>query len=125
MNGILQGSEQGQYASVLLRVTDQLGALLAKITDRSYNMDVQVYSENFYIPVAKNCFAFMFTNVGSTTATVNGMLIFPSATPLTALGDSRTISGHDGDIYKGNITLSFRVPIVAIPQVEIVQLYYI
>lgn len=103
----------------------QVRDIFDKITDRPYNMAVQVYSENFYVPVADKCFAFMFTNVGSTPATVNGMVIFPSATPLTALGDSRTISGHDGDIYKGNITLSFTPPIVAIPQVEIVQLYYI
>lgn len=125
MSGVLTGGEQGQYARILDRIQDQLGCLLSKITDRSYDMTVQVYSENTYVPVSKNCFAFMFTNVGATVATVNGMVIFPSATPLTALGDSRTIAGHDGDIYKGNITLSFRTPIVAIPQVEIVQLYYI
>lgn len=125
MSGMIEGGQMGEYSRVLEQIKMQLGSLLAKITDRSYDMTVQVYSENSYVPVAKNCFAFMFTNVGSTTATVNGMLIFPSATPLTALGDSRTISGHDGDIYKGNITLSFRTPIVAIPQVEIVQLYYI
>lgn len=92
---------------------------------RSYNMIAQVYTANEYVPVAKNCFAFMFTNVGDQTATVNGVVIFPSATPLTALGDSRVIAAHKNDIYMGNINLSFRAPAGVIPGVELVQLYYI
>lgn len=92
---------------------------------RPYNMTVQVYSSNQSIPLAKGCFAFMFTNVGDTVATVNGMVIFPNVAPATALGDSRTIAGHENEIYTGNITLSFRVPLGATPNVEIVQLYYV
>lgn len=92
---------------------------------RPYNETVQVYTQNEYISVAKGCFAYMFTNVGDTTATVNGMVIFPSATPATSLGDSRSISGHDNDIYTGNINLSFRAPVGAAPAVEVVQLYYV
>lgn len=92
--------------------------------NRPYNETVQVYVLNTYVPVAKGCFAYMFTNVGDTAATVNGMVIFPSATPLTALGDSRTIAAHRNEIYTGNITLSFRAPVGAAPAVEIVQLYY-
>lgn len=91
----------------------------------SYNTTTQVYTENAYVPVAKGCFAFMVTNVGDTTADINGMVLFPSATPLTDLGDSRTISGHEGDLYTGNITLSFRAPLGATPALEVVQLYYI
>jgi len=105
-----------------LQILRQMANRFAK---RIYNMDVQVYSANMYVPPAQNLFAFMFTNVGDTTATVNGMRVFPSATPLTALGDSRTIAGHEGDIYKGNITLSFAAPVGALPQIEIVQLFYI
>jgi hypothetical protein len=66
----------------------------------------------------------MFTNVGDTNAAVNDMVVFPSATPATALGDSRTISGHLLDVYSGNINLSF-TPGGTAPAVEIVQLYYI
>lgn len=91
---------------------------------KAYNTVTQIYSENAYIPVADNCFAFMFTNVGGTIADVNGMVIFPSATPATALGDSRTIAGHELDVYTGNITLSFRTGGTN-PAVEVVQLYYI
>lgn len=90
----------------------------------SYNMTVQVYSQNAYITVAKNCFAFMFTNVGDTIATVQGMVVFPSTTPATALGDSRTIAAHELEVYTGDMNLSFRAPVGAAPAVEVVQLYY-
>ena len=92
---------------------------------KPYDMTVQIYSGNAYIPVAKNCFAFMFTNIGDTIATVKGMVVFPSATPATALGDSRTISGHKFDVYPGTMDLSFRLPLGVAPAIEVVQLFYI
>lgn len=106
----------------LRRLIDEFGR---QLNGQPFDITVQVYSANTYIPVAHKCFAFMFTNVGDTTATVKGMVVFPSATPTTALGDSRTISGHKLDIYKGTMDLSFRTPLGAAPAVEVVQLYYI
>lgn len=106
----------------LRHLIDELGR---QLNGQPFDMTVQVYSENTYIPVAHKCFAFMFTNVGDTTATVKGMVIFPSATPTTSLGDSRSISGHKLDIYKGTMDLSFRTPIGTAPAVEVVQLYYV
>jgi hypothetical protein len=94
-------------------------------SSRVYNMDVQIYTENKYIPVANGCFAFMFTNVGDTKADINGMVVFPSATPTTALGDSRSISGHEMDLYKGTMQLKFYSPVGAGAAVEVVQLYYV
>lgn len=93
---------------------------------KPYNMYVQIYNTPLQVDVAKGCFAFMFTNVGDTIATVNGMVIFPSATPATALGDSRTIAAHQNEIYTGNITLAF-LPTggATTPNVEIIQLYYV
>jgi hypothetical protein len=105
--------------------TGAINEAIQKYGNRPYNMTVQVYTGNEFVPVARNCFAFMFTNVGDTIATVNGMVIFPSATPATDLGDSRTIAGHQNEIYSGNITLSFRAPLGAAPGVELVQLYYV
>lgn len=90
---------------------------------RIYNMSVETYDTSQRIDVVENCFAFMFTNIGDTPCRVNGMVIFPSATPATALGDSRAVSGHVMDIYKGNIIISFD-PGGAAPNVEIVQLFY-
>jgi hypothetical protein len=108
-----------------LHIQKLANSLLNELQGRPYDMTVQVYNENSYITVAPNCFAFMFTNVGDTTATVKGMVIFPSATPATVLGDSRSISGHKLDVYTGTMDLSFRPPLGVAPAVEVVQLYYV
>ncbi len=91
--------------------------------DRAYNITVQTYSESKQVTVQRGCFAIMFTNLGDSIASVNGMTIFPSATPATTMGDSRSIGGHKSDIYRGNITLSV-TPGGITPLVEIVQLFY-
>lgn len=90
---------------------------------RPYNITVQTYQQGGDITVERGCTAFMFTNVGDTIAFVNGMVVFPSATPATALGDSRSIAAHTLDIYKGRIQLKFQGAGVA-PAVEIVQVFY-
>lgn len=113
-----------QLAELLRTLRDGFLKIIDRKANRPYNMTVQLYSTNQYVPVAKGCFAFMFTNVGDTAATVNGMVVFPSATPATAIGDSRQITGHEGDVYTGNIMLSFRAPVLVTPSVEIVQLFY-
>lgn len=91
----------------------------------AYNKTVQLYYENAYIPVAKNCFAYMFTNVGDTTADIDGMVVFPATNPATTLGDSRSISGHKLDVYTGTLNLRFHLPLGANPAIEVVQLFYI
>jgi hypothetical protein len=100
------------------------GKVLDPSTSRMYNQSTLVYSQGGSIDVIRGCFAFMVTNLGDTTARVNGMLLYPSATPTTDLGDSRTISGHDGDLFLGDIRLSFTGS-GSNPLVEIVQLFYI
>lgn len=91
---------------------------------RGWNFSALPYEQSVPIDVVENCFAIMFTNIGDTTARLNGMVIFPSATPTLALGDSRTISGHWLDIFKGNLRLAFDVPGGATPLVEIAQFFY-
>lgn len=93
------------------------------VNGHGWNQSTLVYNEGGSIPVVPNCFAFMFTNVGDTTAFVNGMIIYPPAMP-GALGDSRSVSGHWGDVYQGTIELRFQAPVGAAPAVEIVQLFY-
>ena len=105
-------------------VENLLTTLLQQRRGRAWNMSALPYSRSESITVLPNCFAFMFTNIGDTIARVNGMVIFPSTTPATALGDSRVLSGHLLDLYKGNITLAFQAPAGANPLVEIVQLFY-
>lgn len=93
-------------------------------TARVFNQTVNIYSQSMLIDRVENCFAYMFTNIGDTIATVNDMVVFPSSTPNAALGDSRTIGGHVLDIYKGSLKLSFIQPINGNPKIEIVQLFY-
>lgn len=90
-----------------------------------YNKTVQIYTNSQSIPIAKGCFAYMFTNVGDTIGFIDGMIVHPSATPATALGDSRTISGHTNDLYTGLLNLAFQAPVGVSPAIEVVQLYYI
>jgi hypothetical protein len=90
---------------------------------RGWNMDVMIYNESTNVPVTKNCFAFMFTNVGDSIGYINDIVVYPSATPGAALGDSRTISGHLLDVYKGTMNLKI-TPVLAAPAIEVVQLFY-
>ena len=79
-----------QLTELLRQVREGFTQLIDRKAKRPYNMTVQLYSANEYVPVARGCFAFMFTNVGDTPATVNGMIIFPSATPATAIRTALT-----------------------------------
>ena len=120
-----------QDLAPLIRQAFESNELLRKVlaslsVPRMYNVSVQFYTQATQVSVIKGCFAYMFTNVGDTTAAVNGMVVFPSATPTTSLGDSRTIAAHENEIYTGNITLAFLPTVGATsPNVEIVQLFYI
>lgn len=107
-----------------INVFQQQCAREADNMGRGWNFSVIPYEISQPIDVVENCFAVMFTNIGDTTARLNGMVIFPSATPATSLGDSRTISGHWLDIFRGNLRLAFDFPANAAPQVEIVQFFY-
>lgn len=92
---------------------------------RAFNMAITIQAQSGNVPLVENCFAIMFTNIGDTIATLNGMVVFPSAAPATSLGDSRTIAGHEMDLYKGNISVAFAQPLGATPRLEIVQLFYV
>jgi len=100
------------------------GVLSNRDGTRFWNFSTVIYRASANVIIDENCFGFMFTNVGDTPATVNGMLIFPSATPATAIGDSRSIAGHVMDLFKGNLQLAFIAPAGVAPAVEIVQISY-
>lgn len=92
---------------------------------RGYNMVTDIVTSAQRIVVVKDCFSFMFTNVGDTIAFVNGLIVHPSTTPATSLGDSRTIGAHRLDLFKGSIIVSFQAPVGLNPKLEVVQLFYI
>lgn len=99
---------------------------LEQLATRQWNQNVQTYSTSQTVARMEGCFAYMFTNIGDTTVTVNGMVAYPSATPATSLGDSRTLAAHTLDLYAGNIDISFdAIAPGTNPNVEVVQLFYI
>lgn len=89
---------------------------------RAWNFQAQILTTSKQVTIAENCFSFMFTNLGAVPVTVNGMILFPSATPATSLGDSIALSGHLLDLYKGNLEVAFSAG--ANPKLQIVQLFY-
>lgn len=88
-------------------------------------MSVNNYTTSKFINVEENCFAYTATNVGDTIVDINGMVLFPSLTPATVLGDSISVSAPKGQLFKGQLKVSFRVALGAIPNVEISQLFYL
>lgn len=91
-----------------------------------YNFTVSNYYQSGRITVERWCNGITITNLGDAPASVNGMILYPSATPGTALGDSRSIGGNEGEIFKGNLNLSFDLSGGAVsPQVEIIQKFYV
>lgn len=90
---------------------------------RAWNMSVEIVTQAKQVDLMANCFAFMFTNLGNTTAFLNDIVVFPSAGFPNAIGDSRSISAHLLDLYKGNLTVKFGPG--ATPRLEIIQLFYL
>ena len=92
---------------------------------RQYNFVINRYNRTQVVPRQRNCNGFTVTNLGDTTILVNGAILFPSATPLTAQGDSKSFGGNEGETYIGYIQLTFQFPIGAAPLAEIIQKFYI
>jgi hypothetical protein len=91
----------------------------------AFNETTNNYQAGTFIVVEKSCFAYSATNIGDTIVEVNGHRLFPSPTPLTAVGDAVSISAPDGQVYKGQIKVAFIAPIGVAPNVEISQLFYL
>ena len=77
------------------------------------------------VKVEKGCNSFQVTNLGTSVIRVNKITLFPSATPATVAGDSITFGGNLGEIYKGDINITFVLPVGATPLAEISQKFYI
>lgn len=92
----------------------------------NFNITVNVYdqTQQGFINVVPGCNSFTVINTGDTIAQINGIPLFPSATPATDAGDAVAIEGNELDIYKGNIKLAFNFPVGANPQVTIIQQFY-
>lgn len=92
--------------------------------DNIYNLTFTPYRAGGNVEVDDRCNGFTVVNLGDDTALINGVPLFPSATPLTAIGDVLSIGGNEGELYKGVISLSFAGVGVA-PQVMVIQKFFI
>lgn len=90
---------------------------------RKYNFTFEIYNRSIDAQRVERCNGFTATNIGAVICRVNGKLLFPSATPATALGDSRSWGGNKDEIYMGNIEVRFAAGAGAL--VEIEQKFYV
>lgn len=98
---------------------------MCKRTPLKYNLSVNTYTETIDVPVQRPCNGFTVTNLGDTALKINGKILFPSATPLTAQGDSVTFGGNAEEVYTDKIYISFLLPLGAAPLCEVIQKYYV
>lgn len=82
----------------------------------------QTYTPGQTISRVQNCNGFTVTNTGDSIVRVNGRTLYPGV-PGTSLGDSISIGGNHGEVYTGNINISFGAG--AAPACEVEQKFYI
>ena len=89
-----------------------------------YNITVNRYTVTTKVPVERGCNGFQVTNLGTSVITVNGITLFPSATPATVAGDSIIIGGNVFETYKGDLTVVVVLPAGATPLFEVLQKFH-
>lgn len=85
--------------------------------------EVIIYNKSIRIKPVANCNGFTVVNVGDDIVTVNGRVLYPG-TPGSLNGDSFTIGGNLGEIFTGDINISFG-GVGANPSVSVEQKFYI
>lgn len=96
------------------------------MADRQFDFNVQVFTRSAFIDVVERCNAISITNVGDTAARVDQILLFPSATPATVLGDSASIGGNQNEVLsRQQLQLIFVAPVGAAPAIQVIQKFYI
>lgn len=90
-----------------------------------WNESTSIYTTSQQVNVQRGCNSITYTNLGDTIVKINGKTLFPSLTPLVSAGDSISLGGNLGEIYKGDINISFQAPVGVLPRLEIIQKFYI
>ena len=85
--------------------------------------DAIPYTAGGTIKRVDNCNGFIAVNTGGDVAYINGQVIYPGV-PGTSSGESVSIGGNLGEIYKGYINLKF-AGTGSNPEVTIKQKFYI
>lgn len=91
---------------------------------RIYNVIVQTYTNETEVEVTRGCNAFSARNIGTDICFVNGIILQP-APGVGLSGESVTIEGNEDEVYKGRIQVRFAGGALLIPNVEIVQKFFI
>src|SRR4051812_22946859 len=78
-----------------------------KSLDRPFNFAVSIITTSQSFTYPKGTTALLFRNLGAVTVTVQGITLFPSATPATVAGDSISVGAHKNDIFTGVIKIAF------------------
>lgn len=93
---------------------------------KTFDTICQIITSSKFVDVYQQCNAIMVTNIGDTAVTVDEKILFPSATPLTVLGDAVSYGGNENEVYnKQVLKISFAQPLGANPKIEIVQKFYV
>lgn len=88
-----------------------------------YNIAVNNYNSSQMIEIVDNCNSYTVTNLGDSTATVGGMVLFPG-TIGSVIGDSRTVGGNLGEIIsEKRLPVSFTGGTTN--NLEVIQKFYI
>ncbi len=89
-----------------------------------FNIVTLTYTVSKNITVQRGCNGVTITNLGTSIVQINGITLFPSATPATVAGDSFTFGGNLGETYKGELNLVMVLPLGATPLAQITQKFY-
>lgn len=98
-----------------------MGDVVVRKGFRFYKAVVTIYANSIQASLDRKCVRYQFTNIGDTIVKINQMICYPGV-PGTSLGDSRSISSFQDDLYRGPLEISFQVPLGTNPAVEIVQI---
>lgn len=93
--------------------------------DRKFDTVAEIITGSKQLDVFPDCNAISFTNIGDTQVKIDEVVLNPSATPATVLGDSYTIAGHKDELYnKKSLQIIFVVPVGVLPRLQVVQKFY-
>jgi len=94
--------------------------------DRQFDTVTQLITQSKQIDVYPDCNAISFTNIGDTQVKVDEVVLNPSTTPATVLGDSYTVAGHQNEVYnKKSVQVIFVQPVGANPVLQVIQKFYV
>lgn len=71
-----------------------------------YDIIPTTYRQNTSVVFREYCNGFEIVNTGATLATINGRPLYPGVVG-SAVGDSYTVGGNKGEIFKGRVDIAF------------------